>query len=155
MLAAFFGAKLVSGIETILREICFEEKAKDADLIITGEGRLDSQTFSGKKAVAGVCAHAEKTPVVIVCGSAEYDAKTQDMPVMCTECAPIDEPLTREDAAERLYHAMRRVIAIRGAARCAAKTTAYCLIIISFGTNPIASSEHRSYLTPFFSPLKP
>ena len=113
MLAAFFGAKLVSGIETILREICFEEKAKDADLIITGEGRLDSQTFSGKKAVAGVCAHAGKTPVVIVCGSAEYDAKTQDMPVMCTECAPIDEPLTREDAAERLYHAMRRVIAIR------------------------------------------
>ncbi len=47
-LVAFMGAKLKSGIDTVLEFCGFEETAKDADLIITGEGRLDSQSLMGK-----------------------------------------------------------------------------------------------------------
>lgn len=47
-LLAFLGAELKRGIDLVL-EICgFEEKAKAADLIITGEGKMDSQSLMGK-----------------------------------------------------------------------------------------------------------
>ncbi|MCL4376840.1 MAG: glycerate kinase [Actinobacteria bacterium] len=45
---SFFDAKIVSGIETILKIGGFEEKIKDTDLILTGEGRIDSQVRYGK-----------------------------------------------------------------------------------------------------------
>lgn len=47
-LIAFLGARLTKGIEYILDKTNFSEKIKDADLIITGEGKLDSQSLMGK-----------------------------------------------------------------------------------------------------------
>ena len=47
-LIAFLGAKLQKGVEYILEKTDFTEKAKDADLVITGEGKLDSQSLMGK-----------------------------------------------------------------------------------------------------------
>ena len=45
---AFLNAEIVSGIDTILEIIHFDEIIKDADYVITGEGKLDSQSFNGK-----------------------------------------------------------------------------------------------------------
>lgn len=45
---AFLNSKLESGIKIILEEIKLEEELKDADFVITGEGRLDNQTAMGK-----------------------------------------------------------------------------------------------------------
>lgn len=55
--AAFLGAKLQMGIETVLELVDFDRLAADADLVITGEGRLDSQSLGGKvvSGVAGRC----------------------------------------------------------------------------------------------------
>jgi glycerate kinase len=50
---AFMGAKLVSGIETIIRESGLAKEISDADWVITGEGRFDSQSLRGK-VVSGV-----------------------------------------------------------------------------------------------------
>lgn len=47
-LAAYTGATLVSGIDFFLDEIQFNRKLKDADLVITGEGKIDEQTLEGK-----------------------------------------------------------------------------------------------------------
>lgn len=47
-LHALLNAKIQSGIETILQLASMEEKVKQADLVISGEGKLDSQTLSGK-----------------------------------------------------------------------------------------------------------
>ncbi|GKZ03073.1 glycerate kinase [Paraclostridium bifermentans] len=44
----FLNSKLESGIKIILDEIKLEEVVKDADIVITGEGRLDNQTAMGK-----------------------------------------------------------------------------------------------------------
>jgi len=71
-LVAFLNAQLESGIKLILDTIHFEEMIKDADLIITGEGRIDSQTAYGK-VVAGVAKIAKKhdIPVIAIGGSIE------------------------------------------------------------------------------------
>lgn len=45
---AFCGASLAMGIETVLDEVDFDKKILDADLVITGEGRIDMQSLSGK-----------------------------------------------------------------------------------------------------------
>ena len=47
-LAGVLGASLRSGVELVLERIGFERLIRDADLVITGEGRLDAQTLMGK-----------------------------------------------------------------------------------------------------------
>lgn len=68
-LAAFLGARLRSGIETVLEALDFDHLIQGADLVITGEGRADDQTPHGKTA-AGVLAHARAAgiPVLLVAG---------------------------------------------------------------------------------------
>jgi glycerate kinase len=68
-LAAFANAKLVSGISYFLDLIKFENELKKTDLIITAEGRLDTQTLEGKGPY-GVAEKAmqHKIPVIILAG---------------------------------------------------------------------------------------
>lgn len=56
---SYLGARLVPGIDLILDVINFAEDAKKADIVITGEGRLDLQTAMGKAPV-GVAREAKK-----------------------------------------------------------------------------------------------
>lgn len=56
---AYLGGKLQSGIELILDKIGIEEKISGADLVITGEGRIDSQTVMGKAPI-GIARLAKK-----------------------------------------------------------------------------------------------
>jgi glycerate kinase len=73
-MVAFFGAKLKMGIETVLNTVNFSKLAKDADLVITGEGKIDSQSLRGK-VVIGVARAAKQVgvPVVAIVGGAEGD----------------------------------------------------------------------------------
>lgn len=66
---AFLGARLTPGIEVVLDASGFDEKVKDADLVLTGEGRLDAQSLRGK-AVSGVARRAARhgVPVIAVAG---------------------------------------------------------------------------------------
>ncbi|MBI2916202.1 MAG: glycerate kinase [Elusimicrobia bacterium] len=69
---AFLNAKLKSGVETVLEAADLERKIQGADLIITGEGKIDRQTLFGK-APLGVSRIARKygVPVVALCGNVE------------------------------------------------------------------------------------
>ncbi len=58
-LMSFCGAKLRSGFDVVADAIGLEEKIKRADIVITGEGKLDAQTMEGK-APAGVANLARK-----------------------------------------------------------------------------------------------
>ena len=71
---AFLGARLQMGIEAVLDLTDFDRLAADAYLVITGEGRLDSQSLRGK-VVVGVArrARALGVPVVALVGSSETD----------------------------------------------------------------------------------
>ena len=59
MLAAMPGATLVNGSEAVLDAIKFDEHIEDADIVITGEGRLDSTSMQGK-AVGEVLRRSKK-----------------------------------------------------------------------------------------------
>lgn len=69
---SFLGGKLVSGIDTILEMIKIENEIKDADVIITGEGKLDSQSAMGK-APLGIASLSKKynKPVIAFSGSCQ------------------------------------------------------------------------------------
>ncbi|MDR2398543.1 MAG: glycerate kinase [Spirochaetaceae bacterium] len=64
-MAAFFGSRLERGIETVLDTAHFEPRAIGADLVFTGEGRLDTQSLRGK-AVIGVARRAKKLGIPVI-----------------------------------------------------------------------------------------
>ena len=55
----FLNSKILPGIETIIEIVGLEEKIKNCDFIITGEGKLDKQTLNGK-VVQGIRELAKK-----------------------------------------------------------------------------------------------
>jgi len=69
-LIAFLHASIRPGIDVIAEAVHLPERIRGADLVLTGEGRLDGQTAFGKT-VAGVAriASAEEIPVIVVPGS--------------------------------------------------------------------------------------
>jgi len=73
-LVTFLNAELKSGTDIIIQVTHLEDKIKDADLVITGEGAMDNQTFYGKSAY-GVAMLAKKynIPVITVNGSVNID----------------------------------------------------------------------------------
>lgn len=71
-LQVLLGAKLIKGAELMLDIIRFDEIIEDADLVITGEGRIDSQTFSGKLPSTVLHRASSKgVPVLAICGIVE------------------------------------------------------------------------------------
>ena len=72
---AYTNAVLESGIKIVLEETKLEEYVKDADIVVTGEGRLDGQTVFGKApiGVAGIAKKHNKT-VLAFSGAVTDDA---------------------------------------------------------------------------------
>lgn len=75
----FFNATIKNGINTLLEVTEFDEKLKNTDLVITGEGKLDEQTLQGK-VVYGVAnaSHSRSIKVKAVCGVNELTKVQQD-----------------------------------------------------------------------------
>jgi len=75
-LIAFLNAELRPGIEIMIEAVKLEQAIKDADLVITGEGKIDSQTIYGKAPI-GVAKIAKKhnIPVVAVAAIIEEDSR--------------------------------------------------------------------------------
>ncbi|MBT1870308.1 glycerate kinase [Enterobacter mori] len=73
-LYAFCGAQLRQGIEIVTDALHLADQVADADLVITGEGRIDSQTIHGKVPV-GVANVAKRfnRPVIGIAGSLTAD----------------------------------------------------------------------------------
>tara|TARA_Y100000385_G_C13017757_1_gene604677 strand:- start:164 stop:1273 length:1110 start_codon:yes stop_codon:yes gene_type:complete len=75
---AFLGAQLISGIQNFIEITQLETLIKGCDLVITGEGKLDSQTEQGK-VISGVCNLAKQynKPIIAVCGAVEKGISTK------------------------------------------------------------------------------
>jgi glycerate 2-kinase len=73
-LVAFYHAEIVPGASFILSQLDFEKQVEWADLVITGEGKLDSQTLNNKapKAVADAARKAGK-PVIAIGGTVQKE----------------------------------------------------------------------------------
>ena len=114
-LVAFTGAKLKSGIDIVVDATRLKKHLKDADLVITGEGRVDSQTAFGKTP-AGVAKVAKKfkVPTIAIGGGISDDARevfTHGIDGLASACA---RDMTLEDAInnskDHLANAAERVI---------------------------------------------
>ena len=73
---AFFGGELKSGIETVLDTVHFDEMLPGTDMIFTGEGRIDAQSFHGK-VINGIANRAKKAgvPVTVIAGDIADDIR--------------------------------------------------------------------------------
>jgi glycerate kinase len=73
-LMAFAGARLAPGAEMVAEAVGLGPRAREADLVITGEGRLDAQTAMGK-AIGAVCRAAGDAgrPVAAIVGRVQGD----------------------------------------------------------------------------------
>jgi glycerate kinase len=120
----FFGAVLRMGIETVLDTVHFEEKLGGADMVFTGEGRIDSQSLRGK-VVIGVArrAAAANVPVVAVVGgidegaSAAYEQGVTAMFSINTQAMAYEE--ARHRAGENLAVTMENLLRLYGAVHSA------------------------------------
>ncbi|MEF3099846.1 glycerate kinase [Raoultella terrigena] len=116
-LYAFCGAKLRPGIEIVTDALHLAERVADADLVITGEGRIDSQTIHGKVPV-GVAkvAKSYNIPVIGIAGSLTADVGVVHQhgldavfSVLYSVCT-LEEAL--ENAADNVRMTARNVAAI-------------------------------------------
>ena len=64
-MAAFFGSRLQPGIETVLDTVHFNNLLEGADLVISGEGKIDTQSLRGK-VVIGVARRAKQSHVPLI-----------------------------------------------------------------------------------------
>ena len=74
-LYACFGAQLILGSDFLFKKAGLEKYFPWADLVITGEGKLDKQTFYGKAPLAVLqLAHKYHKPVLFICGKLDEKA---------------------------------------------------------------------------------
>lgn len=116
-LYAFCGADLRQGIGIVTEALALDAAVRDADLVITGEGRIDSQSIHGKVPI-GVARVAKRyaIPVIGIAGSLTADVEVvydhgldaifSVIPRICT----LDEAL--ENAAENLRMNARNIAAV-------------------------------------------
>ena len=117
-IAAFLGGELKPGIQMVLDLVEFDRELEDADLVITGEGRLDSQSVRGK-VIAGVAgrAAARHVPVAAVVGSigegAEKIYEAGVTAIFSINRQPVDFSVSRGQSAENLAAAVENLIRFR------------------------------------------
>lgn len=71
---AYAGASMVSGVERVMDLIGLDDAACGADLVITGEGRSDAQTLSGKVPF-GVLRRCSPIPVILISGAVDWNCQ--------------------------------------------------------------------------------
>ena len=113
---AFLQANLKKGIDMVLDAIDFDATIQGADLVITGEGKVDFQTAKGKTA-AGVLARAkqQQIPVIAIGGCVEMCDSLQQMgfagiyPIL-EEKVPLEIAMQREFAMSNVKKTVARVV---------------------------------------------
>lgn len=106
-LMRFAGAELVSGFAMVAEALGLEERIRQSDLVITGEGSLDGQTLDGK-GPAGVAGLARKSgvPVVAVAGRVDEAARGLFDDVFSLESFG----LAKEDSIRRAAELLEKLV---------------------------------------------
>jgi glycerate kinase len=101
-LLAFLRAELVSGIELVLNTVNFRAAVDTADLVFTGEGKLDAQSAYGKVpiGVARAC-KPMGIPVVVLAGSVELDTQPMYDDGITACFAVANGPMTLEESMDQ------------------------------------------------------
>ena len=116
---AFLNARLKRGVDMVLDAIDFDRIIRGADLVITGEGKIDYQTVKGKTA-AGVLARAkaQDIPVVAIAGSVEKCESVEQMGFagvysILEEEVPLDVAMQPDFAAANIEKTVKKIISLQ------------------------------------------
>jgi glycerate kinase len=104
---AFLGAQFRSGIDLVLEATEFDKHLAGADLVITGEGKIDNQSFMGK-VLFGVLAQANRAGVKTI-ALAGYVDESGTMPCDCYGI--VNEGIPKEEAMARPEHYIEQLAA--------------------------------------------
>ena len=113
---AFLNSRLERGIEMVLDAIAFDDIIRGSDLVITGEGRVDSQTLTGKTPY-GIMKRAQKQNIrtVAISGSVKLgdddDVSGFDSIWPVTpEGMPLEEAMKAETASENVRETVKKIM---------------------------------------------
>ena len=112
----FLNTTMSAGISYILDKLGLDEEMKDADIVITGEGKLDAQTAMGK-APAGVAAMAKKHGALVLgfTGATSEDAEACNKAGMdayfsiCRGPMSMEEAMDKETARQNIHMTVKQV----------------------------------------------
>ncbi len=113
---AYLQGELTPGVDLVMQELKLEEAIRNADLAVTGEGRLDGQSYMGKAPV-GVAKLAKKyqKPVIAFSGCATPEARICNQhgidaffPVLRTPCS-LEEAMDLENAKNNMTDTAEQV----------------------------------------------
>jgi glycerate kinase len=109
-LLAFLGARFRPGVDVVMEAVGFDAAVREADALLTGEGRLDSQSLHGK-AIAGVIRHAQGKPVLAVCGRvALEEPKWREWGIAGAISASPERPPETAELAQSLLERAARIL---------------------------------------------
>ncbi|MGE4274151.1 MAG: glycerate kinase [Desulfitobacterium sp.] len=103
-LLAFTGAKLKTGIEAVLDTVDFDNKLQVADIVITGEGRIDGQSIYGKVPM-GVAkrAHRYGKPTLAIVGSIGAGSEALYEHGLSSIITIVNGPMSLEESMEKAF----------------------------------------------------
>lgn len=116
-LLSLIGAELRPGVEIVMEALHLEETIVGADMVITGEGKLDGQTAGGK-APAGVAKAAARhnVPVIGIGGSLGADLVMDSLTGFAAMFGSVAEPCSLsvaiEEAESNLFRVARNIAAV-------------------------------------------
>ncbi|WP_298825903.1 glycerate kinase [uncultured Planococcus sp.] len=105
---AFFLGELRRGIDVVLEAMNFEEQLLDADLVLTGEGKTDVQSLSGKTPIGiAELANRHGKPVVLISGMIDETERDQLSPYFAEVHAVADDGISPEESMANAYDYMK------------------------------------------------
>lgn len=101
----FLNAKLASGVQIVMQHIGIEKEIAQADLVITGEGKLDAQTLQGK-VILGLSEICQKNniPLAVLCGTLAITTQQIQQAGFTYVASVLNSPVTLQVAQKEAYH---------------------------------------------------
>jgi glycerate kinase len=111
-LLAFLAARMERGVELVLDAVRFDDRLEGADLVLTGEGKIDAQTAFGKTiAGVGVRARSRGVPVLAFAGSLGEDLPDLGNSGIAGVACILPRPLALEEAIREAKPLLQSAVA--------------------------------------------
>jgi len=100
----FLNAELKEGISIVMEQCDIASLVADADLVITGEGKVDEQTLAGKvvKGLAGLC-KSHRVPLAVVCGTLQITPEQAKKAGMTYAVSVLNRPMDLNAAQSEAF----------------------------------------------------
>ncbi len=104
----FLGASLREGVKIVMEQTNLAACIKDADLVITGEGKVDHQTLSGTliQGIAGLCMEEGKH-LLVICGTLQITPQEAKAAGITCAVSVLNRPVTLAEAEPETFERVK------------------------------------------------